>query len=179
MATSGTYYLRHAEPAARRKSGCRSSVRADRSGRALGNRADSQARQSRNVAPLRAALERKGGRPGPKQRPAANRWKIETLREIARGKPLKQSVRQPRRSPQSASAELGRFCREFYWLCEFLEAHEPESWRKPRAAKLFKEQLGFAFPRDVAAAEEAYRRGRAAAEHSLREYDRFTRASRN
>ncbi len=122
---------------------------------------------------LRAALERKGGRPGPKRRPEANRWKIETLHEIAQGKPLKQSVRHPRRSPQSASAELGRFCQEFYWLCEYLDAREPKSWRKPRPARALRQEFGFRFPADLAAAQQAYHRGRAAAEKSLREFDRF------
>jgi hypothetical protein len=112
----------------------------------------------RTLRRLRAALSRKGVKRGPKPRQDTRRWKIETLRELAAGKQLKASVAQAKRTPQSASAELVRFCRDFYECCWWLGAHTPDLWRG-YVAGVLSERFGFQFPGDVEAAREAYCRG--------------------
>jgi hypothetical protein len=84
---------------------------------------------------------------------------IHALHQLASGKLLKQSVSGPRK-PGSASAQIGRFCARFYDLCEWLDAHSPSAWQEPYVAGILTARLGFIFPRDLAAAREAYARGR-------------------
>lgn len=134
----------------------------------LGIAAIQQRGDRQTLLAIRAALGRKGGRRGPKRQRDAVRWKVETLRQLAGGQPLKASVAHPRRTPQSASAEIGRFCREFYEYCWWLDAHSPDSWQRD-AAGMLGEKFGFEFPRDALAAREAYLRGKRSVERAAGE----------
>jgi hypothetical protein len=111
---------------------------------------------------FRRASESDGLKRGPKVNPESNRLKIEMLHALAEGKQLKQSVSQPKRKPNSASAELSRYCRDFYGVCRLLHMETREAWQRGATGAWRKEQFarfGFSFPKDFAAAEEAYRRG--------------------
>jgi hypothetical protein len=122
---------------------------------------------------VRNAIERTGGNPGPKRGEFA--WKIETLRNLAKKKKFEEAVTHParKRALESAHQEIWRYCREFYHWCLLTNLHTNEDWQKPKAAALFREKFGFEFPRDLDAAQEAYRRGKQTVEKHLAEYDRF------
>jgi hypothetical protein len=78
---------------------------------------------------IRRASESNGLKRGPKVTAESNRWKIEALHDLAKGKPLKQSISHPRRRPNSASAELSRYCRDFYDVCRLLGMETREAWQ--------------------------------------------------
>jgi hypothetical protein len=111
---------------------------------------------------FRSARESDGLKRGPKVTAESNRWKIKTLHALAKGGLLKQSIPHPTRTSNSASAELSRYCRDFYGVCRLLGMETREAWQRGAKGVWFKEQFerfGFSFPKDFAAAEEAYRRG--------------------
>src|SRR5439155_26029206 len=116
-------------------------------------------RDTETLKRIRAATERKGGKPGPKRR-SHSEWKIDLLRQLA-SNPMK-SVKNFAEYPDtegSVRVELGRFCRSFYERCILLGARTPQSWQEPKVAQSLREGFGFAFPADLPAASEAYRRG--------------------
>jgi hypothetical protein len=125
---------------------------------------------------VRAACEREGIKPGPKRQQRYSAWKIETLRNLARPHAkFEDAITHParKRAPESARQELWRYCRELYRWCMLANLHTPEDWQKPKAAKVFREQFGLQFPRDLDAASEAYGRGKKTFEKHLAVYDRF------
>lgn len=119
---------------------------------------------------VRAALESKGGKPGPKLQPENNAWLIELLKELAAGKPLKKARLPKPWKPSSASATLSRFCWNFYQLCTLFGAPSPEEWQGEYVAHIIHERFGFQFPNDLSAAQEAFRRGEAQLTAEEREY---------
>jgi len=124
---------------------------------------------------IRAALERKGLKPGPKRQAYAARWKIETLQNLAKGLPLEKAVTHParKRALESARQELWRYCREFYQWCLLANLQDPDDWQRPKAAQQFREDFGLEFPRDLEAAREAYKRGKRTVDKHLAARDRF------
>jgi len=124
---------------------------------------------------VRAALERKNSRPGPRRQAYAAKWKIETLQNLAKGLPLEQAVTHAarKRALESARQELWRYCREFYQWCLLANLHNPDDWRRPKAAQQFREDFGLEFPRDLEAAREAYKRGKRTVDKHLAACDRF------
>lgn len=117
---------------------------------------------------IRAALERKGGRPGPKADPAKSAWLIGVLKELATGKPLLKQVRLRKPwKPASASAKLSQFCWDFYQLCTLFGANSPREWQEEYVARTIRDRFGFRFPDDLTAAQEAFRRGQASLDRAL------------
>jgi hypothetical protein len=106
---------------------------------------------------VRAAVERKGVKPGPHRDPGNSRWKIEILMALARNpsQQLKSLVKYPRR-PKSASAEIGRFCQDVYKACILGDGKTPEARQKLR---VLSESFGFKLDRERSAVELAYQRG--------------------
>jgi hypothetical protein len=92
---------------------------------------------------IRASLDRKGGRPGPKRRDFAA-WKIEALRGLSKGVRFVDALKDPARKshPESARQELWQYCREFYRLCELAELDRPEHWQKPPVSEYFRDRFG-------------------------------------
>lgn len=127
---------------------------------------------------VRAALERRGGQPGPRRQEYASAWKIEALRGLTRHKRFENTLTHARkRAPESARQELWKYCRDCYQWCRLADLHSPEDWQRPKAAKHFREQFGLEFPRDLDAAIEAYRRGRKSFEKHEADYERFLKSS--
>jgi hypothetical protein len=144
------------------------------------------ARQDKkSLGRFRSAIEGRGLKPGPKTTLKSTEWKIETLHAMAQGKALKAALSHRKRKPNSASAELSRYCKEFYSKVRFFESvlgiHTEEFWQKlmeigneeswlgsghKRGWSQYpwlKQELnrfGFSFPADLSAAKEAYRRGK-------------------
>jgi hypothetical protein len=110
---------------------------------------------------VRAALESKGGKPGPKVNPEQRAWLVAVLKELATGKPLKQVTLPKPRKPASVSATLSQFCWRFYQFCNLFDAKSPSEWQTDCIAGLMRERFGFSFPDDLIAAQEAFRRGKA------------------
>lgn len=108
---------------------------------------------------LRAAIEAKGKRPGPATSPEKNARLIQILAQLAAGKPLKEVAPIPWK-PASVSAQLSRFCWDFYQHCNLLGADSPQKWRGDNVAQILKERFGFSFPHDLDSAKEAFRRGK-------------------
>ena len=109
-------------------------------------------------------------KPGPKTTPESNRWKIEMLHDLETGKMLKQATRQPKRGANSASAELAKYCSEFYNTCNVLRLETKEAWEQGPEGVWSKERFerfGFSFPKDLSAAGEAYRRGKESADRLI------------
>lgn len=127
---------------------------------------------------IRASIERKGLKPGPKRQDYATKWKIETLRNLGAGMSFENAVTHParKRALDSARQEIWRYCGEFYRWCLLANVHSPEEWQNPKEAPHFRENFGMEFPRDIAAAAEAYKRGKRAVDRSLAAYDRLLRS---
>jgi hypothetical protein len=128
---------------------------------------------------LRAAIERKGIKPGPKAQEYARKWKVETLKNLAHGIPFEAAVTHParKRALESARQEIWMYCREFYLWCLLTNLHRLEEWQKPKAAEHFLKEFGVAFPADLDAAKEAYARGRRTVDKHLAAYDCFLASS--
>jgi hypothetical protein len=109
---------------------------------------------------VRAAIERKGTRPGPKRRECAD-WKIRTLQMVSKGVPFEDAIENPARKHrlESARVEIWRYCREFHDVCQWTGLNTPEEWQKPKAAQYLHEHFGLQFPHDLKAAREAFHRG--------------------
>jgi hypothetical protein len=110
---------------------------------------------------VRAAIESKGEKPGPKVNPEKNEWLIGVLKELAAGKPMKEIPLPHPWKPASVSAILSRFCWGFYHLCTLFGANSPDKWQGDYVARIIKKRFGFSFPDNLAAAQEAFRRGEA------------------
>ncbi len=123
---------------------------------------------------VRASLESKGGKPGPKVNPENNAWLIELLKHLAAGKALKEAALPKPWKPASASAKLSQLCWRFYQLCTLLGTPLAEGWQSKHAADIIRDRFGFQFPNDVDAAQEAYRRGEAQLSPEEREYEPFS-----
>jgi len=128
---------------------------------------------------VRAALERRGLKPGPKRQEYASVWKIETLRNLSKGMPFQSALAHParKRAPESARQELWRYCREFYQWCLLADLHNPQEWLKPKAARHLRRQFGIELPLYLDAATEAYKRGRRTVSKHLAAYHRFVASS--
>ena len=129
---------------------------------------------------IRAALDRKGLKTGPKRQDYASKWKIEALHNLAKGMPLEHAITHParKRALESARQELWRYCRAFYQWCLLADLHSPKDWQKPKAAQQFRDEFGLQFPRDLEAASEAYKRGKQTVGKHLAAYDRFRTSSK-
>ncbi len=129
---------------------------------------------------IRAALERKGLRPGPRRQDYATKWKIETLRNLSTGVSFENAVTHParKRALDSARQELWEYCQEFYRWCLLADQHSPGEWQNPKAGRHFREEFGMEFPRDRDAAAEAYRRGKRTVDRTLAAYDHFLKSKK-
>jgi hypothetical protein len=122
---------------------------------------------------VRAAIERKGEKPGPKADPKQNASLVAVLKELATGKLLKQVSLQKPYKHASVSAKLSPFCWKFYQFCTLFRASSPSEWQAYNVARLIRERFGFSFPDDLTAAEEAFRRGKAQLTPEERQWEPF------
>ncbi len=119
---------------------------------------------------VRRVLERKGGKPGPKRQEYASAWKIDTLRNLAKGARFEVAVTHParKRALESARQEVWKYCKKFYRYCEMMGLHTPENWQRSAGdVSLLQFVFGFELSRDCDAMAEAYKRGKRASQGRL------------